>query len=144
MRVCRTTVCVLAACALALTVLGGGALAESLLGDTNHDGVVDDWDITVVVSCYNVPGVGLAGDFDSNGIINGYDLNVVLSNYGSGYYMNVGLSNLETTASDLGGGANTQAAGVSASAAVVPEPGMVALLASGLLGWLAYAWRKRR
>ena len=28
--------------------------------------------------------------------------------------------------------------------AVIPEPGTLALLAAGLLGLLAYAWRKRK
>jgi hypothetical protein len=30
------------------------------------------------------------------------------------------------------------------SATVVPEPGTLALLAAGLMGLLAYAWRKRK
>jgi hypothetical protein len=30
------------------------------------------------------------------------------------------------------------------SSAVVPEPGTLALLATGLIGLLAYAWRKRK
>jgi hypothetical protein len=47
----------------------------------------------------------------------------VVSNWGDGY---VGLSHIEF------------------SGTVVPEPGTLALLAAGLVGLLAYAWRKRK
>jgi hypothetical protein len=33
---------------------------------------------------------------------------------------------------------------MAASAAAAPEPGTLALLAAGLMGLLAYGWKKRR
>ena len=56
------------------------------------------------------------GDFNGDGTVNGADLNTVLSNY-------------------------NQSAGVTAA---VPEPSTLLLAAAGLVGLLAYAWRKRK
>ena len=56
------------------------------------------------------------GDFNNDHVVDGTDLNIVLSNYGH-------------TASVT---------------AAVPEPSTLLLAAAGLVGLLAYAWRKRR
>ena len=113
---------VLAACALTLTFLGGEVRATTYWGpgDANGDDVVNQADLDIVLNDYNQVFTGNTwgyGDFNNDGIVNGADLDVVLSNMGKG--------------------------GTSVAAAV-PEPATLALLATGLLGLLAYGWRKRR
>ena len=84
-------------------------------GDANLDFTVDGSDLNTVLSNYNKTGMTwLQGDFNGDGKVDGSDLNVVLSNYNQG-------------------------AGVAAS---VPEPSTLLLAAAGLIGLLAYAWRK--
>ncbi len=69
-----------------------------------------------MLSNYNQTGATWAmGDFDGNGTVNGADLNTVLSNYNQ--HLSVGVA--------------------------VPEPATLVLLATGLLGLISYAWRKR-
>jgi hypothetical protein len=88
-------------------------------GDANGDGTVDGADLNIVLSNYNLGGMNWAqGDFDGNGTVDGADLNVVLSNY------------------------NQHASASSAPGA--PEPSTLLLAATGLLGLLAYARRKRK
>ena len=87
-----------------------------VLGDANGDGVMTQADLSTVLDNFNMVGVGLPGDLDGNGTVNGADLNIVLSNMG----------------------------GQTAVAGAVPEPATLALLFTGLLGVLAYGWRKRR
>ena len=60
--------------------------------------------------------MGWQGDFDGNGTVNGADLTTVLSNYNQ--HVSLG--------------------------AAVPEPSTLLLAAAGLVGLLAYAWRKRK
>ena len=90
-----------------------------LAGDANSDGSVNGTDLNTVLSNYGMTSgaTWAMGDFNGDGTVNGTDLNIVLSNYGSSF------------------------AGVTAA---VPEPSTLLLAATGLLGLLAYAWRKNR
>jgi probable HAF family extracellular repeat protein len=90
-------------------------------GDANLDGKVDINDLTIVLSNYNQTGKGWTqGEFTGDGKVDINDLTIVLAHYN------------DTTAPAAGG------------PAAVPEPCALALLAAGLAGLLAYAWRKRR
>jgi hypothetical protein len=108
--------------------LGNGTGVEALApvvphnpGDANGDGQVDINDLTIVLANYNQVGDAWsqgAMDGDPSGTVDINDLTIVLSNYGVTY-----------TAGGPQG---------------VPEPCAVTLLAAGLVGLLAYAWRRRR
>ena len=93
-------------------------------GDFNLDGVVNSQDLDIWKA--NV-GTSAAtwqmGDANHDGVVNGLDLDLLRAN--------VGLPQL--AGGSLG----------DVSAAEVPEPGTLALLAAGLIGMLAYAWKKR-
>ena len=89
----------------------------TLYGDTNLDGTVNGNDLNTVLSNFNQTGMTWAqGDFNYDGTVNGTDLNTVLSNFNQ---------HLSVTGT-------------------VPEPSSLVLLAAGLAGLLAYAWRKRK
>ena len=102
------------------TVVGGENLLTvmyTLYGDADLNGTVNGADLNTVLSNYNQTGMYWSqGDFDYDGTVNGADLNMVLSNYNQ--HLSVG--------------------------AAVPEPSTLLLAAAGLLGLLAYAWRKRK
>jgi hypothetical protein len=90
-----------------------------LPGDANLDGRVDINDLTIVLANYGQTGMTWAqGEFTGDGTVDINDLTIVLAHYG-----------------------NSDSVGAMAS---VPEPGALALLAAGLLGPLAVAWRKRK
>jgi T5SS/PEP-CTERM-associated repeat protein len=92
-----------------------------LPGDANEDGKVDINDLTVVLTNYDHTGASWSmGDFIGDGTVDINDLTIVLTNYG-----------------DTSG---SSAAGMAA----VPEPAGLSLLAAGLVGLLACAWRKRK
>ena len=103
------------------TVVGGENLltvAYTLYGDANLDYTVNGGDLNTVLAHYNQHGVYWAqGDFNYDGTVNGGDLNTVLAHYNQH---------------------------VSAVSGAVPEPSTLLLAAAGLLGLLAYAWRKRK
>jgi fibronectin-binding autotransporter adhesin len=93
---------------------------NTLFGDADFNGTVNGADLNAVLSNYNaVVTAGRSGwqsgDFDYNGTVNGADLNIVLSNYNQS--LSIG--------------------------AAVPEPSALALIAAGLAGVLAHAWKKR-
>jgi hypothetical protein len=96
-------------------------LTPWISGDANLDGQVDINDLTIVLSHYDQTGMGWSqGEFTGDGTVDINDLTIVLAHYG-------------------------QTAGASAAGvAAVPEPAALLLAASGLLGLLAWAWRKRK
>jgi len=79
------------------------------------------------------------GDFNYDGAVDSTDLTKVLANYLQGPIDPV------ITATSYGR-LDAQAIQMltAAGLTVVPEPGTLVLLAAGLLGLLAYAWRKRK
>jgi nicotinamidase-related amidase len=92
----------------------------TLFGDANLDGKVDINDLTVVLTNYGEVGMSWSqGDFNGDGRVDINDLTTVLTNYGQTYSAAMGIK-------------------------AVPEPGTLALFAAGLVGLLAYAWRKRK
>jgi hypothetical protein len=98
----------------------GGGVETLLPGDANGDGKVDINDLTIVLAHYDQSGTGWAqGEFTGDGKVDINDLTIVLAHYNQSF--------------------GSSAGGMSA----VPEPGALAALAAGLLGFLAYAWRKR-
>ena len=97
-------------------------VGNALPGDANLDGRVDINDLTIVLANYNQTGMTWTqGEFTGDGTVDINDLTIVLANY------NV------TVGSSAGPGIGA-----------VPEPAGLLLLAAGLAGLLAYAWRKRK
>ena len=95
---------------------GNGGGVESLLpGDANGDGKVDINDLTIVLAHYGQTGMAWAqGEFTGDGTVDINDLTIVLAHYGQSF--------------------GSSAAG---DVSAVPEPGALALLATGLVGLLA-------
>jgi autotransporter-associated beta strand protein len=90
-------------------------------GDANIDGTTDVADLTALLNNYNKTSMVWAnGDFNYDGTVNVADLTALLNNY------------------------NKSVAAAALSSNAVPEPGALILLATSLLGLLAYAWRKRK
>ena len=98
-------------------------LHPALLGDANGDNKVDINDLTIVLAHYGQSGAEIGwstGDFNNDDKVNINDLTIVLANYGQ----------------------SIGAAG--AGLAAVPEPGTFVLVAAGLVGLPAGAWRIRK
>ena len=101
-----------------------GSIDESIrrTGDANLDGLVNDDDVTIVGAFY-APGVPNAswamGDFDYNGFVDDDDVTLLGAFY-------------DPSAAPLIAPAPAKESGVTA----VPEPGAMALLATGVLGVL--------
>ncbi len=93
-------------------------LTPVLPGDANLDGKVDINDLTIVLAHYDQRGAWTQGEFTGSGAVDINDLTIVLANY------------------------NATASSATAGPIAVPEPCSVAPLAAGLVGLLAYAWRK--
>jgi autotransporter-associated beta strand protein len=110
-------------------------------GDATLDGVVNIADLNKVLTNYGLTTgtVWAQGDFNYDGAVNIADLNKILTNYG----LSLPAGALSTSEfPSLDGAAISALTG--AGFTVVPEPGTLALLAAGLFGLLAYAWRKRK
>jgi fibronectin-binding autotransporter adhesin len=109
----------------------------AVYGDADLSGVVGASDLSTVLTNFGIPGVWSAGDFDYSGIVGASDLSTVLTNFGQSLPTSLDISpyHLDADAIRILG-----AAGIT----VAPEPSMLALLAAGLIGLFAYAWRKRR
>ncbi len=99
----------------------GDGVETVLFGDANFDGKVDINDLTVVLAHYNQGDMTWTqGEFTGSGTVDINDLTIVLAHYN------------ETAGSSAG------------AIAAVPEPSVLLLLAAGLAGLLAHAWRKRK
>jgi autotransporter-associated beta strand protein len=103
-------------------------IMATYVGDIDLSGKVDVADLTALLNNYNKTGMVWADgnfDYDVNGAVNVADLTALLNNYNK----------------SVGG---SVVAGLSTATSAVPEPGTFALSAMGLLGLVAYAWRKRK
>jgi hypothetical protein len=99
----------------------GYLLVPALPGDANEDAKVDINDLTKVLASYNGTGkLWGDGDFNNDGKVDINDLTIVLAHYNQTY------------------------ASSAAGMAAVPEPSTVLLAVGGLMGLLAYAWRKQK
>jgi hypothetical protein len=95
-----------------------GAISVALPGDANLDGRVDVNDLTILLANFGQTGATWSeGEFTGDGTVDVNDLTILLTNFGA----------------SLGTPAMTPA----------PEPAAGTLLAAGLLGVLAGAWRRR-
>jgi autotransporter-associated beta strand protein len=103
-------------------------IMATYVGDANLSGTVDVADLTALLNNYNKTGMVWADgnfNYDVDGVVNVADLTALLNNYNK----------------SVGG---SVMAGLSVGGSAVPEPGTVVLLSTGLLGLLAYAWRKQK
>ena len=88
-------------------------------GDANNDQIVDGADYTIWANNFGTNGNGTPGDFDENNHVDGADYTMWANNFGT----------------DLSAPASAVAA--------VPEPSTFVLSGFGLIGLLAYGWRRR-
>jgi hypothetical protein len=109
----------------------------AMYGDGNLDGATDLADLTTLLADYNQPGDWSKGDFNYDGMVNVADLRVLLRNFDRASGVTVAIGNADPEAANL-----LCSAGFGFSP--VPEPGTLAMLAGGLVGLLAYAWRRRK
>jgi PEP-CTERM motif len=105
-------------------------------GDANQDGTVDADDLNIVLTNYNKPGDFAMGDFNNDGKVDLTDLELLVGNFHCTSKSGGSVSGAQLDSQAIG---MLQGAGIK----VVPEPGTIVLLPAGLIGLLAYAWRKR-
>jgi fibronectin-binding autotransporter adhesin len=109
----------------------------AVYGDADLSGTVGASDLSTVLTNFGLAGVWSAGDFDYSGIVGASDLSAVLTNFGQTLPSSLDISPYRLDADAIRA---LGAAGIT----VVPEPGTLVLLAAGLIGLLAYAWRPRK
>jgi autotransporter-associated beta strand protein len=93
-------------------------------GDFNLDGVVDNQDRAIWFANAMTGTTWQQGDANYDGVVDGRDRDLL--------FASLGLPQLAVLSP------------AAPAAASVPEPGTLALLAAGLMGLIAFAWRKRR
>jgi autotransporter-associated beta strand protein len=118
--------------------VGTITVKPAVYGDADMNGAVGTSDLSLVLTNFGKPGVWSTGDFDYNDTVGTSDLSIVLTNFGQTLPSTFNVSSYSDLSAEAIGMMN--AAGIK----TVPEPGTIALLAAGLLGLLAYAWRKRK
>ena len=89
-----------------------------------------------------------AGDFNLDGVVDNADMDIWKMNFGGGTDWQMGDANYDGVINGLDRDLWQQNLGKpalqgSGAAAAVPEPGTLAMLVAGLIGLLAYAWRRR-
>ena len=109
----------------------------AIYGDATLDGEVNADDLTKVLTNYNSAGNWATGDFTYDGVIDADDLTKILANYNTTMTCGTAMPGAGLDAEAI---AMLSAAGFT----VVPEPSTFVLLAAGLLGLFAYAWKKRK
>jgi hypothetical protein len=109
----------------------------AVYGDADLSGAVGASDLSIVLTNFGLAGVWSTGDFDYSGVVGASDLSAVLTNFGQTLPTSLDISPYNLDADAIGA---LTAAGIT----VVPEPGMLVLLTAGLIGLLAYVWRKRK
>ena len=116
-------------------------VAYTYYGDATLDGSVNASDLAKMLANYNqlTNMVWSQGDFNYDHAVDSNDLAKVLANYNQGPIV----PGINATSY---GGLDAQAIQMLTAAgfAVVPEPSSLVLLAAGLLGLLACAWRRRK
>ena len=110
----------------------------TVYGDVNLDGLATLADLDILLADYNQPGTWSQGDFNYDGMVNAADLAALLTNYDKTSGLTV-RSNATLDPAAIG-----LLAGAGINLVSTPEPGTIAMLAAGLVGLLAYAWRKRK
>jgi autotransporter-associated beta strand protein len=110
------------------TAVSQVTIMATYVGDADLSGTVNVADLTALLNDYNKTGmVWKDGDFNYDSVVNVADLTALLNNYNRSIL-----------------GSVAAGTGLSIGSSAVPEPRMLALLVPGLLGLLAYGWRKRR
>jgi len=108
----------------------------TVYGDTNLDNSVTLADLTTTLGNFGKTNQYWAnGDFNYDSSVTLADLTTVLGNFGKSR-----AAGFDAT----GGGSGPVGSGSGIGLVGVPEPGTLALLVAGLVGLLAYAWRKRK
>jgi hypothetical protein len=97
---------------------------DPILGDTNLDGTVNINDLCTLINNFGKAGGLTSGDFDYSNTVNINDLCTLINNFGKSGSVSSGVA-------------------VGMSLRTVPEPSTLALLAAGLIGLLAGAWRRQ-
>jgi hypothetical protein len=108
-------------------------IAFTRTGDANLDGLVNDYDVTIVAATY-APGVPqpswARGDFDYNGFVDDDDVTLLNAFY-------------DPSAPPMNSPAAPGAKGVGSAVAAVPEPGSLILSLLAAAGTGIYAFRRR-
>ena len=119
-------------------------------GDANNDLVVNAADYTLWANGFGTTDADLSdGDFTGDGSVDASDYTVLANNFGTG--IDTSATSLDSNSNGNGfvhGGVWANNFGTDLSApqnaiAAVPEPSTFALATFGLMGFVAYGWRRR-